>query len=70
MSRSLEASVESCSRSKSSLLASDGSAQDLYCEAGAFVVVLHLRDSDTFRKGFDTGAAGFAAGVRVELDRN
>lgn len=70
MSRSLDASVGSSSRSKSSLLDSDGSAQDLYCDAGAFVVVLHLRDSDMFRKGFDTGAAGFEAGVRAELERS
>lgn len=70
MSRSLDASVESSSRSKSSLPDSDGSAQDLYCDAGAFVVVLHLRDSDMFRKGFDTGATGFEAGVRLELERS
>lgn len=75
MSRSLDASVESSSRSKSSWLDPDGSAQGLYCDAGAFVVVLHLRDSDMFRKGFDTGAAGFGAaglgaGVRLELERS
>lgn len=71
MSRSLDASVESSSsRSKPSLLVSDGSAQGLYCDAGAFVVVLHRRDSDMFRKGFDTGAAGLGAGVRLELERS
>lgn len=68
---SLDASVEPVSGSNESLSDSVGSAQGLYCAAGALVTVLHLRDDDdTARTGFDTGAAGLGAGAREELERS
>lgn len=70
---SLDASVEPASWSNASLSDSPGSAQGLYCAAGALVIVLHLRlDDDADRTGFDTGAAGLGAGagVREELERS
>lgn len=69
----LIASVESVSCSNDPLSDSAGSAQGLYCAAGALVIVLHLRwDDDTARTGFDTGAAGLGAGAgaREELERS
>lgn len=70
VSMSLDGSVVSASASKVSLSDSAGSAQGLYCAAGALVTVLHLLlDDETARTGFGAGAAGFAAGVRDELDR-
>jgi hypothetical protein len=70
---SFDGSVVSAPASKASLsgsAGSAGSAQGLYCAAGALVMVLHrLLDDETARAGFGAGAAGFAAGVRDELDR-